>query len=127
MKDLITKILQEHDISQDTDTISTITGVTPEDIQIIINQINEAQKGLEESGALENLKAQGGRIGYRLGNMVEDEDTGGWKRVEPKAPSKDKLRRLLERLKEGLPSFEGIKRNIPSDPWIPGLTTLAAT
>ena len=56
----------------DNDTISTITGVTPEDIQIIINQINEAQKGIEESGALENvdLKAQGGRIGYRGGKGV---------------------------------------------------------
>ena len=27
MKDLITKILQEHDISQDTDTISTIGNI----------------------------------------------------------------------------------------------------
>jgi hypothetical protein len=54
----------------DNDAISTITGVTPEDIQIIINQINEAQKGIEGSGALENLKAQGGRIGYGKGGDV---------------------------------------------------------
>ena len=54
----------------DNDVISTITGVTPEDIQIIINQINEAQKGLEESGALENLKAQGGRIGAQEGGLM---------------------------------------------------------
>ena len=54
----------------DNDTISTITGVTPEDIQIIINQINEAQKGLEESGALDNLKAQGGRIGAQEGGLM---------------------------------------------------------
>jgi hypothetical protein len=54
----------------DHDTISTITGVTPEDIRIIINQINEAQKGLEESGALENLKAQGGRIGADEGGLM---------------------------------------------------------
>ena len=49
--------------------------------------------------------------------ITEDEDTGGWKRVEPKTPpmDKDKLRILLQRLKEGLPSFEGIKRNIPSE------------
>ena len=55
----------------DHDTISTITGITPEDIQIIINQINEAQSGLEQSGALENLnlKAHGGRIGYNLGGI----------------------------------------------------------
>ena len=57
-------------------------------------------------------KAQGGRIGYRLGSPRSN-DTGGWERVKPKAPSKDKLRKLLERLKEGVPSFEDIKRNIP--------------
>jgi len=56
----------------DHDTISTITGITPEDIQIIINQINEAQSGLEQSGALENLnlKAHGGRIRYGLGSKT---------------------------------------------------------
>ena len=31
-----------------------------------------------------------------------------------KTPSKDKLKKLLERLKKGLPSFKDIKRNIPS-------------
>ena len=55
----------------DNDTISTITGVTPEQIQMIINQINEAQRGLEESGALRNLKAQGGRIGFQAGGIQE--------------------------------------------------------
>ena len=58
--------------------------------------------------------AQGGRIGYRLGSPRSN-DTGGWERVKPKTPSKDKLRRLLERLKEGVPSFKDIKRNIPSE------------
>jgi len=56
----------------DISTISTITNITEDQIKMIINQINEAQKGLEESGALENvdLKAQGGRIGYGKGGDV---------------------------------------------------------
>ena len=59
----------------DSDTISTIGGVTPEQIEMIIRQINEAQRGLEESGALENImnvKAKGGRIGAQSGGGISD-------------------------------------------------------
>jgi hypothetical protein len=65
---MITDMLNK---GMDISTISTITNITPEDIQIIINQINEAQKGLEQSGALENLnlKAHGGRIRYNMGGI----------------------------------------------------------
>ena len=59
--------------NMDTDTISTLTGVTTDQINMIIKQIEEAQKGLEQSGALEKIinlnKAQGGRIGYNLGGI----------------------------------------------------------
>jgi hypothetical protein len=68
---------------------------------------------IDETDFMEQ-KAQGGRIGYR-GGSPHSYDTGGWELVKPKTPSKDKLRRLLERLKEGVPSFKDIKRNIPSE------------
>ena len=59
----------------DISTISTITNITEDQIKMIINQINEAQSGLEQSGALENLnlKAHGGRIGYDKGTHPLDQ------------------------------------------------------
>ena len=64
VKDMLNK-------NMDISTISTITNITEDQIKMIINQINEAQKGIEQSGALDNLnlKAQGGRIGYDNGGM----------------------------------------------------------
>ena len=71
----------------DIETISTMGGVTPEQIQIIIDQINEGKKGLEESGALEdimNLKAEGGRIGYSIGGREGLMKLGGREgRIKP--------------------------------------------
>jgi hypothetical protein len=71
----------------DIETISTMGGVTPEQIQIIIDQINEGKKGLEESGALEdimNLKAEGGRIGYSIGGRKGLMKLGGREgRIKP--------------------------------------------
>ena len=60
----------------DISTISTITNITEDQIKMIINQINEAQSGLEQSGALENLnlKAHGGRIRYDKGTHPLDQE-----------------------------------------------------
>jgi len=69
VKDMLNK-------NMDTDTISTLTGVTTDQINMIIKQIQEAQSGLEQSGALEEIinlnKAQGGRIGYDKGTHPLD-------------------------------------------------------
>ena len=94
----------------DSDTISTLTGVTPEQLQMIINQItvtkgaNEAQKGLEESGALEEIinlnKAKGGRIGAQdgglmsLGGMEMDLRGGGFVPIGEREKADDVPARL---------------------------------
>ena len=69
---MITDMLNK---GMDISTISTITNITEDQIKMIINQINEAQSGLEQSGALENLnlKAHGGRIGYDKGTHPLDQ------------------------------------------------------
>ena len=74
IKDMLNK-------NMDTDTISTLTGVTADQINMIIQQIQEAQSGLEQSGALEEIinlnKAQGGRIGAKEGGIMPLLNLGG--------------------------------------------------
>ena len=74
IKDMLNK-------NMDTDTISTLTGVTADQINMIIQQIQEAQSGLEQSGALEEIinlnKAQGGRIGAKEGGIMPLMNLGG--------------------------------------------------